>query len=164
MNSRLQAPCLWLFVMALAGCSGPVARDCRLSPVQKSLILDEPYEFRDSTGTGDMYLLAPGVYPCYYMDQIGDYYEAPFTTKGEYYFSGNRRGGVYLTRGEPRESRIYTQDNRIARIYSAYGASGQYGGSGRFVIATRLPDDFLAAARFSEAKTTGEAGNESKQR
>jgi hypothetical protein len=163
MNARWQV--LWLLWLATwpAGCSSPVVRDCRLSPVQKSFVLGEPYEFRDSTGTGDTYLLTPGTYQCYYTDQLGDYYEAPFTTKQEYFFRGNRRGGVYVTRGEPQEVRIYTQDNQIGRLYSSYGASGQYGGSGRFVITTRLPEDFLEAIDFSQPRA-GEAGHESNPR
>ncbi|NLH41338.1 MAG: hypothetical protein GX448_05815 [Planctomycetes bacterium] len=149
MNSRLWAPCLVFLSGCLAGCGGPIARDCRLSPVEKTFVLSEPYEFTDSAGTGGVCLLAPGVYRCYYMDPCGDYYEAPFTTKREYYFSGNRRGGVYVTRNEPRECRTYVQDNEITHYYGYAGGGGQFGGSGKFVILTKLPEDFLGLAKFS---------------
>jgi hypothetical protein len=152
MNPRLWIPCFALLAWCLAGCEGPVARDCSLSPVEKTFVLSEPYEFVDSAGAGAVCLLAPGVYRCYYMDPCGDYYEAPFTTKREYFFSGNRRGGVYVTRSEPRECSTYVQDNQITHYYGYAGGSSQYGGSGKFVILTRLTEDFLELAKFSQAQ------------
>lgn len=152
MSRRLWIPCLVFLAAYLAGCGGPVARDCRLSPIEKMLVLSEPYEFVDSTGTGATCLLAPGVYRCYYMDPCGDYYEAPFTTKREYFFSGDRRGGIYVTRSEPKECRTYVQDNEIIHYYGYAGGGSQYGGSGRFVIMTKLPEDFLELAKFSQAQ------------
>lgn len=155
MNPRVRALCITILVSSLAGCGGsegPVSRDCRLSPADKSFVLKEPYEFDDSAGAGDARLLAPGVYRCYYMDPCGDYYEAPFTTNRDYYFSGKRRGGVYITRSEPRECRTYVQDNEIVTFYSSTGGGSQYGGSGKYVILTRLPDDFLELIQFSERK------------
>jgi hypothetical protein len=162
MNPQLRTVCVLSLALGLAGCSDTVIRDCLLSPVTKSFTLTEPFEFTDSARTSAKGLLAPGVYQCYYMDPRGDYYEAPFTTKPEYFFSGERHGGVYITRTDPRECRLYTQDNRIVRYYSAYSVT-QSGGSGKFVSAARLPDEFLAAVKFAEA-SAGESGHESNPR